>query len=223
MAQRTALITEIQNAAFEKIQRDYGHLPYHNLSHTEFVVNAAQKLAKDRKLPKSEQELLVLAAAAHDVVLDADSLTRDYDAKNERASGEWLTTRMAKHPEAFSDEDRCRASLIIEATTVKHRKEGLNQSALPGHALSELLCDADLAALGSPWDIYEEKMRAYFNEIHPNGTPLDWRDYLKLQVSILREHHYYTEEAQKRFHHLKENAARVETLLGYPRCSQKHF
>ena len=49
-----------------------------------------------------------------------------------------------------------------------------------------------------------------FDEIHKYK---DWKNYLKLQVSILLQHHYYTKEAQARFHYLRDNAGCVEILL----------
>ena len=213
MSSRTPLIAAICDRAFEKIQNDYAELPYHNLSHTELVLQSALQLAEDRGLPESERELLTLAACAHDVIQDRNPLSSDYNADNEQKSGEWLVSQMKQHPEAFGGNDLRRAPIIINATYVKHREDGLHQSAQSGHQLSELLCDADLSALGSPWDIYEKKMKAYYKELHPNGTPEDWKNYLKLQVSILLQHHYYTKEAQERFYHLRDNAERVEKML----------
>lgn len=213
MTERTSLITTIQQTAFEKIRKDYSHLAYHNLSHTEFVLKSALELAMDKNLPESERELLTLAASAHDVIQDHNPLTPNYNADNERESANWLITQMKQYPDAFSDNDLYRIPIIIAATYVKHREDGLKQSALTGHQLSELLCDADLAALGSPWNIYEPIMTAYYNELHPNSTPKDWKSYLELQVPILLQHHYYTQEAQKRFSHLRENAEKVEKML----------
>ncbi|PIR13320.1 MAG: hypothetical protein COV50_06225 [Flavobacteriales bacterium CG11_big_fil_rev_8_21_14_0_20_35_7] len=213
MTERTSLITTIQQTAFGKIRKDYSHLAYHNLSHTEFVLKSALELAMDQNLPESERELLTLAASAHDVIQDHNPLTPNYNADNERESGEWLTAQMKQHPDVFSDNDFYRIPIIINATYVKHREDGLKQSALTGHQLSELLCDADLAALGSPWNIYEPNMRAYYQELHPNGTDENWKNYLKLQVPILLQHHYYTQEAQERFCHLRENAEKVEGML----------
>ena len=213
MSARTSLIQTIQQAAFSKIEQDYGHLAYHNLTHTKFVLQSALQLGDDRNLPESEQELLTLAASAHDVIQDHDSLADNYNADNERESGEWLVAHMKQHPDAFPNQDMHRILIIIAATYVKHREDGLQQSALNGHQLSELLCDADLAALGNPWEIYEPHMKTYYQELHLNGTDKDWENFLRLQVEILREHHYYTQEAQQRFHHLRENAEQIEEML----------
>jgi predicted metal-dependent HD superfamily phosphohydrolase len=213
MTQRTLLIQTIQKAAFTKIEQDYGHLAYHNLTHTKFVLQSALQLADDRNLRESEQELLTLAASSHDVIQDHDSLANDYNAENEREAGEWLVAQMRQHPAAFSNQDMHRILIIIASTYIKHREDGLQQSALNGHQLSELLCDADLAALGSPWEIYEPHMKTYYQELHAEGTDQIWHDFLRLQVEILREHHYYTPEAQQRFHHLRENAEKIEAMI----------
>lgn len=199
MTPRTALIQALIQEALEKINRDYGHLPYHNAEHTRFVLEKSRELAADRNPPESERELLELAAACHDVIRD------------ETSSADWLLERLTPSG-LFNETEQKRLRIIIGATTIIDRAHGLTQSAEPGHELSQLLCDADLAALGSPWPVYEEKMNAYYRETHPNGTEADRRDYLKLQQKILSTHRYYTPEARARFCHLQENAERVKNL-----------
>jgi predicted metal-dependent HD superfamily phosphohydrolase len=211
--QRTSIVEVIKQAALDKIQQNYSELAYHNLGHTEFVLQEALKLAQDRGLSESETELLTLAAVAHDVIHDEDPLDNDYNAENEHASGTWLVNQMRQFEGAFTEKDLVRIPIIIDATYVKHREDELRQSALTGHQLSELLCDADLGALGSPWDVYFPKMKAIYDETMPKGKDEDWKEFLELQIVILLQHHYYTPEGQKRYSHLRENAEKVEEML----------
>ncbi|MBT5016681.1 hypothetical protein HOM98_04315 [Candidatus Peregrinibacteria bacterium] len=212
MNERQKAILEIQQTALQVIQAHYADFPYHNSVHTGFVIETANLLAQDAGLPQDQLELLTLMAAAHDLIQAHDPLTDDYLGENEHQSADWLIEQMHIASE-FEEDEIEQARRGIEATFIRHREDGIKQSAEFGDFLSELLCDADLANLGSPWEIYFPKTKDYFKEINPQATDEDWKHYLRLQIPILRQHHYYTTVAQERFHHLRENATKIEALL----------
>ncbi len=212
MNQRQQVILEIQQAALQIIQERYEDFPYHNATHTGFVIETANLLAQDAKLPQDQLELLTLMAAAHDLVQTHDPLADGYLGENENESADWLAEQMLASGQ-FEDDEIEQARRGIEATFILHREDGIKQSAEFGDFLSELLCDADLANLGSPWDVYFPKTKDYFQEINPNSTEEEWKHYLRLQVPILLQHHYYTTVAQERFPHLRENATKIEDSL----------
>ncbi len=215
MNERQKAILEIQQAALQIIQEHYKERPYHNATHTGFVIESAILLAQDADLPQDQLELLTLMAAAHDLIQAHDPLADSYLGENENKSADWLAEQMENASE-FAEDEIEQARRGIESTYIRHREDGIKQSAEFGDFLSELLCDADLANLGSPWDTYFPKMKAYFKEIVPDATKEEWEHYLRLQVPILLQHHYYTTVAQERFHHLRANATKIEELLKNP-------
>lgn len=212
MNKRQQTIIKIEQNALKQIKKKYADLPYHNVSHTAFVIEAVNQLAQDANLPQEQLELLTLMASAHDLIQDHNPLADDYTGENENLSADWLAEQMEGSAEFDYDEIE-QARRGIEATFILHREDGIKQSAEYGDFLSELLCDADLANLGSPWEIYFPKMKAYFKETHPHADQADWGHYLRLQIPILLQHHYYTTVAQERFHHLRHNAEKLEGLL----------
>jgi hypothetical protein len=215
MNERQKAILEIQQTALQVIQEHYKDFPYHNTTHTAFVIETANQLAQDAGLPPDQLELLTLMAAAHDIIQTNNPLTPGYTGENENLSADWLAEQMEIASE-FPEDEIEQARRGIEATFIRHREDGIKQSAEFGDFLSELLCDSDLANLGSPWELYFPKMKDYFKEISPNAKNEEWEHYLRLQIPILRQHHYYTTVAQERFSHLRENATKLEKLLQKP-------
>lgn len=222
MNDRTSLIEQIKEAAFAQIREKYGQLPYHNETHTEFVIESALELADDIGLSPEERDLVLLAASAHDVIQDTNPLLKTYDGNNEEASAKWAREQMTA-TNAFTEEEISHVEKAIISTYIKHREEGLRQSAEFKAIVSEILCDADLANLGSEWNVYLPKMADYFHEIFPHATLDDWKHYLDEQIPILCQHHYYTSAAQQRFSHLRENAERLEKLLADPGAVEASF
>lgn len=97
---------------------------------------------------------------------------------------------------------------------------GINLSALtdPRTILfSKILADADLAPLGSDWQIYWKNMFSLFLE-KPKGETFEptqegWKNWLKFQVELLHNHHYHTQAANELYPHCLTNAYIVERLL----------
>lgn len=222
MSDRIQIVEKIKEEALKILREKYGHLPYHNGTHTEFVLECTTELAEKIDLPESEKELAILAAVAHDVNQDTNPLLKTYDGQNERASSSWVREKMATSG-VFSEEEIEHVERAIISTYIKHREEGLRQSAEYKAIVSEILCDADLANLGSPWEIYIPKMADYFKEIYPSATLKEWKHFLEEQIPILLQHHYYTTAAQKQYPHLRENAEKLEKLLQDPEAIQKSF
>lgn len=108
------------------------HRRYHTAAHAAAVVRDATWLAGQVGLGRSEADVVVLAACAHDVVYDADP------GNDERASAEWARTHLAGSSVAEPV-----ARMVL--ATVDHRAED---------AATQVLLDADLAILGAPVATY---------------------------------------------------------------------
>ncbi len=104
---------------------------YHNLLHTEQVVDAAQEIGEGIRLGKSEMELVLLAALFHDVgYIDA------VEGHEERAAGlatEYLSSKNYPPP---------RIEIVVGCI----RATKMPQS--PKNSLEEVMCDADVSHIG---------------------------------------------------------------------------
>ena len=104
---------------------------YHNLLHTEQVVDAAHEIGEGIRLGKSEMEVVLVAALFHDVgYIDA------VEGHEERAAGigtEFLSAKNYPQP---------RIDLVVGCI----RATKMPQS--PKNSLEEVMCDADLSHIG---------------------------------------------------------------------------
>ena len=64
----------------------------------------------------------------------------------------------------------------------------------PHTRLEQILCDADLDYLGR--DDYDSISNKLFLELNEHGN-MSEKDWLKLQINFLEQHHYFTVSAQK--------------------------
>lgn len=237
------IVTEGLEAATEQIIADaqteigarYEREPYHNPPHSQFVemegAALAATLPPEYQLNRKEHCLLRLAASAHDVWYENPRYD-GYDGKNERQSAAWLAAKMREYPEVFDENDITITTLAIMGTwarlhpsrqkdqpwaveTTIQQNVGENGQR-PRHIIAQLLCDADLAGLGSPWETQWGTMTGYYLELNPTGGSLEtWREYLQLQRLILKNRQYYTPAAQERYRqNLLENLGRVQAILG---------
>ena len=157
-------------------------LAFHNLEHTQFVVDSAEKICKLEMLSDSETEIVLIAAWFHDLgykegrdqheqrgaELAVEFLkSKGYPTdKTEQVKGCILATRMPQHPVTLSQ---------------------------------KIICDADLAGLGV--DSYferAEQLRLEWNEMD-ELMQYDDRQWLKYEIDFLSNHKYHTTGAEKIF------------------------
>lgn len=171
-------------------------LAYHRAWHTEFdVLPAAQRLACLSGLALSEQRLLEVGAAFHDIGFIFSPV--DHEAVGVELIKEVLPRF------GFTETDIKRVAGLILATR-------LPQS--PTNHLEELLVDADLDSLGR--SDYLETSSALWREFAAFDKIQTWECWLYFQLNFLRSHQYFTEHAKSlRDAGKKENIAMLEQLI----------
>ncbi len=170
---------------------------YHNLAHTEGVVEAAAKIANHYKL--SEQELFILDAAAwfHDI--GYFTVIENHEEKG------------AAQAESFLREKGVDEEII---TKVKNCILATRMPQQPANLLEQILCDADLFHLGTDQFITNNKaVRKEIEEL--TGYKIKKKIWRGQSIELLEQHHFFTdycnqlleEKQQENLNLLKEKMA----------------
>jgi uncharacterized protein len=152
------------------------HLSYHNIDHTEDVMQAAAMLAASEGIDESDQALLAAAALLHDTGFFVG-----------REGHEEASCNIARYYlPAFGytpEEIEIICSLIIATQ--------LPQS--PDSRLAEILCDADLDYLGRE-DFFMLSERL-FTELKMEGLVQHEAQWNRQQADFMGDHSYFTKTA----------------------------
>lgn len=159
---------------------------YHDVSHTQEVVEAAETIGTAAGLMESELEIVVLAAWFHDV---------GYVEKtegHEQVGAEFSEEFLGK--ENYPQEKIKKVKNCILATKVPQK---------PKNLLEQVLCDADLAHLGkknfkSRNNLFREEFEFLF------GRPLTEYEWLKKTIDFLIAHKFFTDYAATEFESQKQ-------------------
>lgn len=162
--------------------------------------------------------VLKMAAAAHDVIQDYSHI----QGENELRSANLLAAHMqGKFSE--TEIEWAKTAILATMTTIErvttresHLKQNLPKTATPlARLCAAMLCDADIGNLGSEWEKYYRNMGALYKEIFPAGTPENWRNFLTLQLDLLKTQTYHTEAGEKVFSAVnrERNRQRVGLLI----------
>ncbi len=188
-----------EKALLKKLRKELPeNLYYHDVRHTEDVCQAVERLAFMEGIEGEDLFLLKTAALFHDA-----GFVEQYE------NNEWIGARMAKEmlPNyGYTEEQLDQVASMIHATQVPPK---------PKNHLEEIICDADLDYLGRE-DFHEiaDKLRKELMERGKIQSMIEWD---RLQVSFLREHHYFTESAinlrrKKKLEHLREIEERLAKM-----------
>ena len=155
-------------------------LYYHNFKHALLVSNAARKLCKMEKIPEHETELVVIAAIYHD-------LGYIIRYENNEPFGA-IIAHIALKAAGYSDEEIETVSNLILSTSMPQR---------PRNRLEQILCDADLSALGTAqYFSYSDRLR------RERGISMgEWN---RSTIRFLKVHKYFTHSARAVYEHTKE-------------------
>ena len=171
----------------ERIPPEY---VYHDLSHTQYVVEASMQIAEGYELTDKEKEIIQLAAWFHDMGYDQGG--QDHELRGSRYATNFLT----KH--AYSLEDIEQVSKCILATRWPQQ---------PGSLLEEIVCDADLSHLGNEW--YWDRCGKVRQELLlVEGKVLSEQDWVDSELQFITNHHFHTEVARELFDKRKEKHIR---------------
>ncbi len=170
----------------EKLKRELPkRLFYHSINHVEDVFQAAVVLAKLEGIKDEDFQLLKIAVLFHDSGFMVH-------AKEHEATGCNIVRENLPFF-GYSQEQIERICGMIMATKIPQS---------PHNLLEEIICDADLDYLGR--DDYDSISNNLFKEINVNSK-LDEDSWLKLQISFLETHHYYTASAIRMRKKMKED------------------
>lgn len=168
-------------------------LVYHNLNHTEQVVENAVKIANHYQL--SDEDFFIVTAASwfHD-------LGYFYDCKQHESSGAGLAEEFLKE-RGVADEVTEKVRDCIMATKMPQQPEGL---------LQQIVCDADLYHLGT--NSFRERNKLMRKEAEAFCERSLDKDYWRLKtIELFKAHHYHTTYCQNLLNDKKaENLIELE-------------
>lgn len=173
------------------------NLVYHNLIHTQHVVQAAGQIAAHYRLQDDELLAVYVAAWFH----DAGYLMGEGKVHEENGAKEAL--------------------LFLQQQQVPENVQTMVQGAImatkmpqsPHTLVEQIVCDADLSHLGSKEFPERNKLLRHEVELtyQMEIPPIKW---LNNNITFLTEHHYWTDYAQTLFKQQKEeNLAKLKKKL----------
>ncbi|MET3874606.1 MULTISPECIES: Pycsar system effector family protein [Chitinophaga] len=188
----------MQNNAIIDAARDYvmaqyqqhprPNLVYHNLVHTQQVVQAAGQIAAHYRLQDDELAAVYVAAWFH----DAGYLLGEGSAHEENGAKEALQfLQQQQVPE--------NVQLMVKGAILATK---MPQS--PQNLVEQIVCDADLSHLGSKEFADRNKLLRQEMELtyHIDIPGIKW---LTNNIKFLTDHHYWTDYAQTLFKQQKED------------------
>lgn len=154
-------------------------LYYHRLEHTLDVMKAAERIARDENVNEYERKLIVTAAAYHDCGYLLKSSNHEEDSI--------VITRKALPSFGYTAEEIELICKMISCTAMPQK---------PCGKLEMILCDADLDYLGRD-DFFMISMCLY-RELNENGLQLTLKEWYKMEIDFLSQHHYYNKSVEEK-------------------------
>jgi predicted metal-dependent HD superfamily phosphohydrolase len=169
---------------------------YHNLRHTEQVVENTVKIANHYQLSDHDFFVVVAASWFHD-------MGYLFDCSQHEASGERMAVSFLEEKEVDKD-TISQVSGCIMATKMPQNPSGL---------LQQIVCDADLYHLGS--DSFKEKNKLIRKEVEAFcNKDIDKNEWRIKTIALFKAHHYHTDYCQDLLNHKKaQNLAEMEDKL----------
>lgn len=160
---------------------------FHNITHTQTVVKAAETMADYYQLAAEDRLALLLAAWFHDT-----------GYKIGKADGhEEESVRIA---ETFLTEKQI-SSAVIEKVKNCIRATKMPQS--PGNLVEQIICDADLSHLGTA-DFEKENKLLRKELVTVYGKEISKREWRKENIRFLQAHSYFTDYCRERLEPVKQ-------------------
>jgi len=197
--------------ALSEVERNYGKgegdgensKGYHNRTHSEEVLSAAQRIAQlsliAGKIGDSDVSLIEIAACFHDIEQGLGG------GLNEEQSARLAEEEM-KNARLFGEEDIQKVRRMILATTV-YFEDGIAKQSATKEYLTQIMADADLSGLGQETNAFWSGALGRLREIEQTDIPSreDEIAFTQELVIFLENHHFYTREANRLFPHKQEN------------------
>ena len=173
-------------------------LPFHNLMHTQEVVEHAALIAKEIGLDSDQTEPIIIAAWFHDT-----GHSRTYFGHEEvskELANEYLTS------EGYDTKKIEMVLSCIDATKMPQR---------PSNVYAEVLCDADLFHIGTELFFCKKLLLRREWELEKIKTYSDW-EWHKTTLAFLKKHKFKTSYGQTILENTKlKNIEKVKNILRY--------
>jgi len=174
---KSLMETELVKKSRAYAEKALNNLPeaytYHNLVHTQAVVNAADEIARHLHLSDDERETVLIAAWLHDVEYEKGS-------KQHEAISAEKATELLKAWNAPTDKIEAVKS-AIQATQMPQRPTGL---------VEQVICDADLYHLSAPnMNECGELLRRELSELNDLKFASD-EEWWQFNYNFLKAHRY---------------------------------
>ncbi len=178
----TTILEEAEEFASKILKNEVSEkMTYHNYEHTRQVVNMAAKISDEMAIAPDEREIVLLAAWFHDLGYRKGGLRHEEESR--RIAEKFLEERN------YAREKIDRVASCIMATQMPQN---------PKDHLGQILCDSDLAHLGS--EEYLKKSELLREEIEQvKGQKLDKLAWLSINKAFLEGHCFFTRFAKSFF------------------------
>jgi predicted metal-dependent HD superfamily phosphohydrolase len=176
----TDLILKSKSYAEDVLSQLPESYAYHNLTHTQTVVAAAEEIGRKTNLSNDDLETVVISAWLHDVGYLKGAQKHELVSAQKAVD---LLTSWGASPQKIE-----KVKKTIEATQMPQR---------PNNVLEQVLCDADLIHLSND-DIEEcsDLLRREMAEIGNLKFESD-KDWTKFNLQFLKAHKYFTPYGQQ--------------------------
>ena len=179
---------QVEDQAYQVMEKMPSFLYYHNKQHTENVVTAACLLCKNEDMSVEETQLIITAALLHDT-----GFLRFPDGKHHEEE----SCRVAK--QILSEAGYLAAQIDVVCRLIMATK--MPQS--PASHCERILCDADLYYLGTP-DFFTIS-HSLFRELSAQQKIISINDWQQQQIRFLSSHRYFTKTAQQQLEATKQS------------------
>lgn len=160
-------------------------LHYHNVNHTISVIKSATTIAENENVDSDEMVIVKTAALLHDI-----GFLWNFN-EHEAVGAKYVYELLPEYN--YTEQQIDQISSMILATKVPQN---------PQSHLAEILCDADLAYLGSNY--YHTISNLLFREFIEREVVSDEGEWHRLQISFLKSHRFHTQHAKEAFQAKKE-------------------
>lgn len=159
---------------------------FHNIKHTEFVVAKAIQIAKYYALDGNDRAAVTVAAWFHDIGYCFSAIDHESYSVNQALQ--------------FLEENKCPTELKIR---IKDLILSTRPPVCPSSLTQKIICDADMAHLGSPdYFIWSERLKREVEHFSGNSVTLyQWN---KQNIHFFQAHQYFTDYANKNLAPQKE-------------------
>lgn len=170
---------ELKNVVFQKLKTELpADLTYHGFHHTQYVYDAALRIADYEGVTGDELKLLLTGVVLHDIGFI--NVYKEHEEEGCRIAEMIL-------PEfGYTEEQIDRVKAMILRTKIPQ---------VAFNKLEEIICDADLDYLGT--DNFIEIGNQLFTEFLAYGVVKDEEDWNRLQIKFLSSHEYFTDYSRK--------------------------